>query len=67
MPDRDGIERFSNSFGCAWCQASQLTITEAEKHRKRCGPKWRATYGPKRKPNADEILVAKQLSQGVEE
>lgn len=59
MPDRDGIETFARGdFGCAYCQASRLSYVQAEEHRRRCGPKWRRTYGQRRREaNRDEQVA----------
>jgi radical SAM superfamily enzyme len=65
MPDKDGIEGpyRDGRGGCAWCQAVG-TYAEIEKHRKTCGRKWRQTYGAKRGPNRDELLIRQQLGEG---
>jgi hypothetical protein len=68
MPDRNGIERFSGgAFGCAWCQAARLSYVEAEEHRRKCGPSWRATYGARRGKTDDERLVEEAIRRGMGE
>lgn len=70
MPDRDGIEHLGNGqAGCATCGERFYRWQDeiVERHRGRCGRRYRRLYGVRRGPNVDEQKVAAAIAKATGE